>query len=115
MKKIGIKKLNDNFTKGGVFPLLGISLIILLLTVAVYFVAHYVANSYTDENRFSNWNYLYTEKAGSVPDGELRIYNAQNPIITEGKKGNIYFHPNLLLCYSKRFFNEQVQSRAHRN
>lgn len=95
MKKIGIKKLNDNFTKGGVFPLLGISLIILLLTVAVYFVAHYVANSYTDENRFSNWNYLYTEKAGSVPDGELRIYNAQNPIITEGKKGNIYFTKTL--------------------
>ena len=72
MKKIGIKKLNDNFTKGGVFPLLGISLIILLLTVAVYFVAHYVANSYTDENRFSNWNYLYTEKEGTVTDGELR-------------------------------------------
>ncbi|WP_405356922.1 HD domain-containing phosphohydrolase [Ruminococcus sp.] len=95
MKKIGIKKLNDNFTKGGVFSLLGISLIILLLTVAVYFVAHYVANSYTDENRFSNWNYLYTEKAGSVPDGELRTYNAQNPIITEGKKGNIYFTKTL--------------------
>ena len=53
MKKIGFKKMNEKFTKRGVLPLLGISLIILLLTVAVYFVAHYVANSYTDENRFS--------------------------------------------------------------
>jgi hypothetical protein len=95
MKKIRLKKLNDKVTKGGVLPLLGVSLIILLLTVAVYFVAHYVANSYTDENRFSNWNYLYTEKAGSVPDGELRIYNAQNPIVSDGNKSNIYFTKTL--------------------
>ena len=95
MKNIRLKKLNDKVTKGGVLPLLGVSLIVLLLTVAVYFVAHYVANSYTDENRFSNWNYLYTEKAGSVPDGELRIYNAQNPIVSDGNKSNIYFTKTL--------------------
>ena len=91
MKKISINKLNDKVKKGGVLPLLGVSLIILSLTVAVYFVAHYVADSYTVENRFSNWNYLYTEKAGVVPDGELRVYNAQNPIISDGQKSNIYF------------------------
>ena len=91
MKKVGTIKLNDKVKKGGVIPLLGISAIVLLLTVAVYFVANYVADSYTEENRFSNWNYLYTEKAGTVPEGELRIFNAQNPIISEGKKSNIYF------------------------
>ena len=95
MKKIGINKLNDKVKKGGVLPLLGVSLIILLLTVAVYFVAHYVANSYTVENRISNWDYLYTEKEGTVPDGELRIYNAQNPIVADGNKSNIYFTKTL--------------------
>ncbi|WP_407384061.1 HD-GYP domain-containing protein [Ruminococcus sp.] len=95
MKKVEIGKLNDKVKKGGVLPLLGVSLIVLLLTVAVYFVAHYVSNSYTDENRFSNWNYLYTEKAGTVPDGELRVFNAQNPIVTEGKKDAIYFSKTL--------------------
>lgn len=95
MKKIGFKKLNDRFTKGGVLPLLGVSLIILFLIVAVYFVAHYVADSYTNENRFSNWDYLYTEKAGTVPDGELRVYNAQNPIVSDGSKSNVYFTKTL--------------------
>lgn len=95
MKKVGTIKLNDKVKKGGVIPLLGISAIVLLLTVAVYFVANYVADSYTEENRFSNWNYLYTEKAGTVPEGELRIFNAQNPIISEGKKSNIYFSKTL--------------------
>lgn len=79
--------------KGGVIPLLGVAVIIVLLTAAVYFVAHYVASSYTQDNRLSNWSYLYTEKSGTVPDGELRIYNSQNPIVTSGstKKNNIYF------------------------
>lgn len=86
-KKHSIKNI-----KGGVIPLLGVSLIIFVLTVAVYFVANYVAESYAEDTRLSGWNYLYTDKAGVIPDGELRIYNAQNPIVTENKarKSNIY-------------------------
>lgn len=95
MKKVSVNKLNDKIKKGGVLPLLGVSLIVLLLTVAVYFVANYVADSYTQDNRLSNWNYLYTQKAGTVPDGELRIYNAQNPIVSDGKKSSIYFSKTL--------------------
>lgn len=95
MKKVGRIKLNDKVKKGGALPLLGVSVIVLLLTVAVYFVANYVAESYTIENRFSNWSYLYTEKAGVVPGGELRIFNAQNPIVSDGKKSNIYFSKTL--------------------
>ena len=78
--------------KGGVIPLLGISLIIFVLTVAVYFAANYVAESYSKDNMLSNWEYLYTEKAGAVPDGELRQLNAQTPILTERalRRGNLY-------------------------
>ena len=89
MKKVGNIKLNDKVKKGGSLPLFGVAVIVLLLTVAVYFVANYVSDSYTVENRLSNWNYLYTVKAGAVPDGELRIYNAQNPIVSDGKKNSI--------------------------
>ena len=80
-------------SNGGVVPLLGVALIIVLLTAAVYFVADYVAESYTQEDRLSGWNYLYTDRAGAVPDGEMRLFNAQNPILTESdvKKDNIYF------------------------
>ena len=86
------KKLNIKNTKGGIIPLLGVSLIVFVLTVAVYFVANYVAESYAKDNQISNWSYLYTDKAGVTPDGELRIYNAQNPILTESgvKKNNLY-------------------------
>ncbi len=78
--------------KEGVLPLLGIALIVFLLTVAVYFVADYVAGSYQKENTLSGWDYQYTEKAGAVPDGELRVFNAQNPLLTEGsvRKNNLY-------------------------
>ncbi len=79
-------------SKGGAIPLLGVSMIVVLLTAAVYFVASYAANSYSQDNQLSNWSYLYTDRAGAVPNGELRIYNAQNPIVTgEGAKDNIYF------------------------
>lgn len=79
-------------SKGGAIPLLGVSLIIVMLTAAVYFVASYVVNSYSQDNQLSNWSYLYTDRAGAVPNGELRIYNAQNPIVTgDGAKDNIYF------------------------
>ena len=78
---------------GGVIPFLGVSFIIVFLTAAIYFVAHYVSESYTQENRLSGWNYLYTDNAGVVPDGELRLYNLQNPILTDSdvRKDNIYF------------------------
>lgn len=95
MKKVGAVKLNEKIKKGGAIPLLGVSFIVLLLTVAVYFVANYVADSYTDEGRLTNWGYLYTAKAGTVPEGELRIFNTQNPIITEDNKSNIYFSKTL--------------------
>lgn len=78
-------------SKGGVIPLLGVSLIIVVLTAAVYFVAHYVADSYSQDNRLSGWSYQYTDRPGAVPGGELRIYNSQNPIFTgSGAKDNIY-------------------------
>ena len=85
-------KLNSAKFKGGVLPLLGVALIVFFLTVAVYFVADYVAGSYQKENSLSGWGYLYTEKAGTVPDGELRIFNAQNPLLTERsvRKNNLY-------------------------
>ena len=94
--KVNIKKkilkFNSGRIKGGVLPLLGVALIVFLLTVAVYFVADYVAGSYQKENILSGWSYLYTEKAGAVPDGELRIFNAQNPLLTERsvRKNNLY-------------------------
>lgn len=86
------KKLKHLNFKKGMLPLLGVALIVFILTVAVYFVADYVSGSYQQENKFSGWSYMYTEKAGAVPDGELRIYNSQNPIITERavKKNNLY-------------------------
>lgn len=86
------QKKHINESKIGAIALLGVSLIVVLVTVAVYFVANYVASSYTQDNLLSNWNYLYTDKPGVVPEGELRIYNAQNPILTDSnvKKDNIY-------------------------
>lgn len=87
-----IKKLNIKNARGGIIPLLGVAAIIFVLTIAVYFVANYVSESYAKDNQLSNWSYLYTDKAGVTPDGELRIYNAQNPLLTERgvKKDNIY-------------------------
>ena len=86
------QKLNKATFKEGVLPLLGVALVVFVMTVAVYFVADYVASSYPSENTLSGWNYLYTEKAGAVPEGELRIFNSQNPILTESavKKSNLY-------------------------
>ena len=92
-KKTTIReKLNSKSAWGSVLPLLGIALIIFTLTVAVYFAADYVAQSYASDDMLSNWNYTYTEKAGALPSGELRVFNAQNPIITERsvRKNNIY-------------------------
>ena len=37
MKKVGNIKLNDKVKKGGALPLFGVAVIVLLLTVAVYF------------------------------------------------------------------------------
>ena len=78
--------------KGGVLPLIGVALIVFMLTVAVYFVADYVAGSYQKENSISGWDYMYTEKTSSAPDGQLRIFNAQNPLLTEHavRKSNLY-------------------------
>ena len=99
MKKfqpLGQKNIIKN-GKGGVIPLIGVSLIVVALTVAVYFVAHYVAASYTQDNLLSNWSYEYTDSTGTVPEGELRIFNAQNPIVTERsvKKDVIYLTKTL--------------------
>ncbi|MBQ3866322.1 MAG: HD domain-containing protein [Clostridia bacterium] len=78
--------------KEGVLPLIGVALIVFVLTVAVYFVAQYVASSYKNEDVLSGWEYLYTENPGAVPEGQLRILNAQNPLLTERavRKGNLY-------------------------
>lgn len=86
-----IKHKFQNFKKG-MLPHIGIALIIFLLTVAIYFVADYVSDSYQQDNKFLGWSYMYTENAGAVPDGEMRIFNAQNPIVTERavKKNNLY-------------------------
>ena len=93
------KKLtfNQSSFKRTTLPLLGIALIVFVMTVAVYFVADYVVNSYQQENKLSGWSYLYTEKAGTVPNGELRIFNAQNPIVTERsvKKNHLYLSKTL--------------------
>lgn len=96
-KKLKQPKINHASFKKGILPLLGVAMIVFLLTVAVYFVADYVSDSYKEDNIFSGWSYLYTEKAGTVPDGELRIYNSQNPILTERavKKNNLYLTRNV--------------------
>lgn len=87
------KKWKDKTGKTIALPMIGVALIVFVLTVAVYFVAAYVADSYSRDNMLSGWSYAYTDRAGAVPSGELRLYNAQNPIITESGtyKGNIYF------------------------
>lgn len=84
------KNIKDN--KGGVIPLLGVSLIIFALTVAVYFVADYVSADYARSGAVYNWDYGYTERVNKVPDGELRVFNKQNPLITESsvRRSNIY-------------------------
>ena len=86
------QKLNSAKFKEGVLPLLGVAMIVFLLTVAVYFVADYVAGSYQHDNTFSGWGYLYTEKPGTVPEGDLRNFNEQNPLLTESgvRKNNLY-------------------------
>lgn len=93
MKAISFKKTDNQNKKKGALPLLGVALIVFILTVAVYFVANHVSQSFDADNRISNWGYLYTDKAGTVPEGELRIFNSQNPILTESgvRKDNIYF------------------------
>ena len=86
------EKWKDKNKKGGSAPLLGAALIIFIITVAVYFAANYVAESYSRDNMLSNWGYAYTDKEGAVPAGELRVNNAQNPILTEGgvRRKNLY-------------------------
>ena len=87
------EKWKDKNGKGLAFPLIGVALIVFVLTVAVYFVAAYVADSYNKDNLLIGWSYAYTDRAGAVPSGELRMYNAQNPVVTESGvyKNNIYF------------------------
>lgn len=84
------KKIKDN--KGGVIPLLGVSLIIFILTVAVYFVADYVSGDLAKIGSVYNWSYSYTERLNKVPDSEQKIYNKQNPFVTEKEviRSNIY-------------------------
>lgn len=96
-KKLKNSKFNHSLFKKGILPLLGVAVIVFLVTAAVYFAADYVANSYQQDNKFSGWSYLYTEKAGTVPDGGMRVYNAQNPIVTERavKKNNLYLTKNV--------------------
>ena len=91
-KNVFREKWQSNKTKGGAIPLLGVSVIVFVLTIAVYFVASYVAASLPKENTLSNWEYLYTTRPGATPAGELRIFNAQNPILTEKgvKRENLY-------------------------
>ena len=84
------KNIKDN--KGENIPLLGVSIIIFVLTVAVYFVADYVITDFTRGDSVYNWNYGYTERVDKIPDAELRVYNTQNPFVTEKsvKRSNIY-------------------------
>ncbi len=91
------EKWQNKKGKDVAFPLIGVALIVFVLTVAVYFVAAYVADSYSKDNMLSGWSYGYTDRAGAVPTGELRLYNAQNPVITESSvyKENIYFTKTL--------------------
>ena len=74
-------------------PLLGVSLIIFIVTVAVYFVANYVSEGIAKQGELSGWEYIYTDKAGVLPDADLRVFSAQNPIVTESsvRRDNIYF------------------------
>ncbi len=60
------EKWKDKNKKGGSAPLLGAALIIFIITVAVYFAANYVAESYSRDNMLSNWGYAYTDKEGAV-------------------------------------------------
>lgn len=84
------KGIKDN--KKGIISLFCVSLIIFMLTVAVYFVADYVMTDSSKKSSISVWDYSYIEKAGITPTSELRIFNAQTPIVTDRnvKKDNIY-------------------------
>ena len=92
-KHFSFLEQNIKKQKGGVIPLLGVSLIIFIVTVAVYFVANYVSEGIARQGELSGWEYLYTDKAGVLPDADLRVYSAQNPIVTESsvRRDNIYF------------------------
>lgn len=98
MKKLQLKKsINLNRGEMGFIPLIAVAMIVFVVTVAVYFVANYVAESYVDDTRLSNWGYLYSDSPGAIPEGEVRIYNAQNPILTESavRKDYLYFTKTL--------------------
>ena len=45
------------------------------------------------QGELSGWEYIYTDKAGVLPDADLRVFSAQNPIVTESsvRRDNIYF------------------------
>lgn len=93
VKELFENKLNIKMQKGGAIPLLGVSLIVFIVTVAVYFVANYVSEGIARESALTGWDYIYTERAGVVPEADLRTYSAQNPIVTESdvRRANIYF------------------------
>lgn len=83
---------------------MGVSLIIFVLTVAVYFVADYVSADYARSGSVYNWNYSYTERVNKVPDSELKVFNKQNPIITEQavRRSNIYLVKTFAASDKKR-------------
>ena len=84
------KKFKDN--NGGLFSLIGVSLIILALSAALYVVGDYSSTFYDDGSGVTSWTYNYTDNAGAVPKNQMRILNTQNPIITEAgvKKSALY-------------------------
>lgn len=91
-KKIGevYNKIKDN--KGGVISLIGVSLIILALSAAIYVVGDFFVNDPENDSSIRSWDYGYTSNADSVSGKELRVANIQNPIVTESsiKKENLY-------------------------
>ena len=55
-KHFSFLEQNIKKQKGGVIPLLGVSLIIFIVTVAVYFVANYVSEGIAKQGELSGWS-----------------------------------------------------------
>ena len=69
--------------KNTFLPYMGIAGIIFILTVAVFFVMAYVTSDPGETVQSISWNYAYTDDDSFIPENQLKIYNRQNPIITE--------------------------------